>query len=37
MTGTPNTRNRDIVSVDLESKILESVGVADSLVRVGFS
>jgi hypothetical protein len=35
MTGTPNTRNRDIVSVDLESKILESVGVADSLVRVG--
>lgn len=37
MTRASNTRNSDVVSVHLESEVLESVGVADSLVRVGLS
>jgi hypothetical protein len=31
----PNTRNSNVVSVDLKSKVLESVAVADGLSRVG--
>lgn len=32
-----NTRDSDIVSIDLESEVLQSVGVANSLVGVGLS
>ena len=35
MPRTPNTRNSDIVRVDLESEVLESVRVANSLSGVG--
>jgi hypothetical protein len=35
MPRAPNTRNSDVVRVDLESEVLESVRVADSLSRAG--